>query len=144
MRVDFVVPGEPQGKGRPRFSSRVGRTFARTPEATVVYENLIRVEYERQCYGHRYDDSDMLSLQVIAHYGIPSSASKRKKQDMVTGKIRPTKKPDADNVLKVVADSLNQIAYRDDAQIVNVQVAKFYSHTPRLSISIKNILEEKP
>jgi Holliday junction resolvase RusA-like endonuclease len=36
----------------------------------------------------------------------------------------PTKKPDADNVLKLLMDSLNGCAYRDDVQIVNATVVK--------------------
>ena len=32
---------------------------------------------------------------------------------MLEGVIRPSKKPDIDNVVKVIADSLNKIAYKD-------------------------------
>lgn len=56
---------------------------------------------------------------------------------MLDGQIRPTKKPDSDNILKAVADALNQVAYRDDKQIVDTQVRKFYSETPRTVISIR-------
>ena len=58
---------------------------------------------------------------------------------MEKGDIRPTKKPDWDNIGKVVSDSLNQIAYRDDAQIVDSQVRKFYSRLPRIEIIISEI-----
>lgn len=37
---------------------------------------------------------------------------------MLAGEIRPTKKPDMDNVVKIIADSLNNLAYYDDTQIV--------------------------
>ena len=43
--IVFSVPGEPQGKGRPKFSTRGSFVSARTPDKTVVYENLIRAEY---------------------------------------------------------------------------------------------------
>ena len=110
-----------------------------TPDETIVYENLIRVEYRRQCGTKRFSDSDMLDLRIRAYYAIPESASKKKKQAMEDGEIRPTKKPDADNVLKVVADSLNQLAYRDDAQLVDTQLRKFYSRQPRLEVTIQNV-----
>ena len=55
---------------------------------------------------------------------------------MADGKIRPTKKPDADNIMKAVADALNGIAYKDDSQIVNVTIAKWYSDTPRVEVAI--------
>lgn len=47
----FTVPGEPKGKGRPRFNPMNPAAHPRTPEATLVYENLIGWEYRRQCKG---------------------------------------------------------------------------------------------
>ena len=44
-----------------------------------------------------------------------------------------------DNVVKIIADSLNQVAYRDDTQIVDQQCRKFYSENPRVEVSIKNV-----
>lgn len=144
-KVLFTVYGEPQGKGRPRFSAsyskKVKRAFVsvRTPEETVTYENLVKTEYEIQTKRHRFDDGDMLDMRIVAYYGIPKSDSKKKRKAKLEGKIRPTKKPDVDNVVKVVADSLNGIAYRDDTQIVDVQCRKFYSEQPRIIVSISKI-----
>ncbi len=123
--VSFTVLGEPQGKGRPNFSKIGNHVQVRTPDKTILYENLVRTEYQRQCGQSRFPDGAMLELNVKAHYQIPTSVSKKKKQAMLDGEIRPTKKPDIDNVLKVVADSLNKIAYRDDAQIVETRVQKY-------------------
>lgn len=55
--------------------------------------------------------------------------------------IRPTKKPDWDNIGKIVTDALNGVAYHDDAQIVDAQVRKFYSKDPRVEIIIQDIPE---
>lgn len=143
--IRFTVFGEPQGKGRPRFVARYNpatrKSFgqAHTPEKTVVYENLIRTEYCIQTENYRYSDDAMLDMRILAFYGIPKSASKKKKALMLDGEIRPTKKPDMDNVMKVVADSLNQVAYRDDTQIVDAQCRKFYSEKPRIEVSIRQI-----
>ena len=51
--------------------------------------------------------------------------------------LRPLKKPDADNVIKVVLDSLNKIAYHDDTQVVDLQIRRFYSRDPRLVVTIQ-------
>ena len=56
---------------------------------------------------------------------------------MEEGKIRPTKKPDFDNIGKIVCDSLNKRAYNDDAQVVDAQVRKFYSRNPRVVVTIQ-------
>lgn len=142
MRTRFVVYGEPQGKGRPKFSKVGDHVKTRTPDQTVIYENLIKTEYRSQCNGLQFPDQAQLDMRVMAFYQMPSSVSKKKRQQMLDQKIRPTKKPDADNILKVVADSLNQIAYRDDAQIVDTQVRKFYSDRPRIEVLIRVVDEQ--
>ena len=58
---------------------------------------------------------------------------------MRRGLIRPTKKPDIDNVVKALADALNHVAYRDDTQIVDCQVRKFYADEPRVEVLIRQI-----
>lgn len=140
MLISFTVLGEPQGKGRPRFSRPAnGKVITHTPEKTVLYENLVVTEYRAQTKSARFADDAMLRISVNAYYGIPSRVSKKKRADMMSGIIRPTKKPDTDNVLKVVCDSLNKVAYRDDAQIVAARISKFYSDRPRIEVSIQNI-----
>lgn len=145
-QVVFTVLGEPSGKGRPRFSAYMGangKTFAKahTPQKTVLYENLVKTEYERQCGSFRFPDGAMLDMRIMAYYGIANSKSKKMKEKMRAGIVRPTKKPDMDNCLKVIADSLNNIAYKDDTQIVDCQVRKFFSDEPRVVIKISQIGE---
>ena len=104
MKIKFTVLGEPQGKGRPRFSNVKGRMITRTPDSTVLYENLIATEYRRQVGSAKFQDNESLDLRIVAYFTIPASASKKKKKQMEDGEIRPTKKPDMDNIIKVVAD----------------------------------------
>lgn len=137
MRVKFTVLGEPVGKGRPRFSNAGPYVKTYTPEKTANYETLVKLEYERQCGDYRFPDSAQLDVRIIAFYEIPKSTSKKKTKMMENGMIRPTKTPDFDNIGKIVCDSLNKIAYRDDSQIVDAQVRKFYSRNPRVVITIQ-------
>ena len=138
MKSRFTVNGEPVGKGRPRFSRMAnGRTITRTPEATVAYEQLVVCEYRKQCGSARFDDEDRISIKVVAYFAIPTSASKNKRRDMENGIIRPAKKPDADNILKIVCDALNTVAYKDDTQIVDAIVTKYYSDKPRIEVTMQ-------
>ncbi len=145
MEVRFTVPGEPEGKGRPRFSTgfsnKKGRSFVRvhTPAKTANYENLVKLEYEAESGGYMFPDEAMLDMRIIAYYGVPKSDSRKKRALKLKGEIRPTKKPDADNVVKSVADALNGVAYRDDTQIVDCQIRKFYSENPRVEVRIIEI-----
>lgn len=134
MTVKFTVLGEPRGKQRPRVT-RKGNTY--TPAETVQYENLVRMEYRRQCGDYRFPDDAALDMRIMAYYAIPKSASKKKRQEMIEHRIRPLKKVDCDNAVKIVADSLNMIAYRDDVQIVDCQIRKFYSSEPRIVVTIQ-------
>ncbi len=133
MRVKFTVLGDPTGKQRHR-TTRSGHTY--TPDKTARYENLVKVEYRRQC-GVRFPDDAQLDVRILAYHPIPTSTSKKKRKLMEERVIRPAKKPDWDNIGKIVTDSLNQVAYRDDAQVVDAQVRKFYSERPRIEVIIQ-------
>lgn len=130
--VTFTVLGEPVGKAR----QRVTRFGTYTPAATVLYENLVKTEYRRQCRDYRFCDKQPLRMTIRAEYQIPFSASKVKKAAMAEGKIRPVKKPDWDNVGKIVSDALSKLAYRDDTQIVECTVQKYYSAKPQVTVTI--------
>jgi Holliday junction resolvase RusA-like endonuclease len=61
---------------------------------------------------------------------------------MEKGYIKPTKKSDADNIAKIVLDSLNKIAYYDDAQVVELEVKKIYAQSePYVDVLIEEISE---
>lgn len=141
MEVKFTILGEPKGKGRPRFCRNTGH--ATTPKDTVNYETLVYMEYLKQCNEFRFPDDVMLDMRIKAYYSIPKSTSKKKRTAMLAGEIRPTKKPDMDNVVKIIADALNQVAYRDDTQIVDCQCRKFYSENPRVEVTIKTVEPKK-
>ena len=136
--IRVTVLGEPVAKGRPRYSRSSGRAY--TPERTVRYESLVRTEYEVQS-GFRFDKGSMLQMSVVAYFGIPRSCSKKRQGMMASGLIRPTKRPDSSNILKAIEDALNGVAYYDDCQIVDSMVKRFYSDTPRVEITIRDICQ---
>ena len=129
--INLIIPGEPVAKGRPRVT-RTG--IAYTPAKTKGYENLVKMCYMEQCNNLKLEGE--LQAAVIAYFQIPKSASKKKQKQMEEGEIRPTKKPDADNILKAVLDALNGLAYKDDSQIVSVGIEKWYSHEPKVEVVI--------
>lgn len=141
MKITFTVPGEPQGKGRARAFTANGHIGMHTPDKTVLYENLIKMEYSAQA-NVRFADYDRLAVNIKAFCTIPKSATKKVRDGMASGLIRPIKKPDADNIIKVVCDALNGIAYRDDSQIVTVLFSKEYSDNPRVEVILTDLKGE--
>lgn len=134
MGLVFEVPGEPRGKGRPRFT-RDGHAY--TDSETRAYEKKIMAFYRQQLRDFQWSDGAFVSVEVTAVYPIPKSATKASLAAIQAGRILPKRKPDIDNVLKVVLDSLNGIAYKDDSQVVMVTGRKIYGHEPKLIIEMK-------
>lgn len=60
----------------------------------------------------RADFSGPVILSLVSHRHLPQSWPKRREGE------QDTTKPDSSNILKLVEDALNGIAYRDDSQIV--------------------------
>ena len=141
-KVKFTLYAEPQGKGRPRFrthNTKSGKAFAQTytPAGTRAYEQLIAQEYRKK-YGQeiKFKKDFPLAILINAYCAIPKSASRAVREDMLSGVIFPTKKPDPDNIIKIVLDALNEVAFEDDKQVVNVHCCKQYSNSPRVEVTI--------
>lgn len=137
--IRFTIPGKPFGKQRPRVVNRGKFSTAYTPKETIHYENLVKLYFQQAAKGEMFPDDAMLDVRIFAFYEIPKSTSKKKREAMLAQQIRPTKKPDFDNIGKVICDSLNTVAYHDDSAVVDAQVRKFYSEKPRVEVIIKQI-----
>lgn len=141
--MKFTVPGEPTGKGRPRVVKNGAFTRTYTPEKTASYENLVKLEYQQQSKGVTFGGKQ-IKMDIKAYYALAKSDSKRRRSEKISGARRPTKKPDIDNVYKIVADALNKIAYDDDSQIVAASIEKYYAEQPRVEITIEEVRQQFP
>lgn len=115
----IIVDGKIKGKARPRFNTLTGRTF--TPADTVQYENWVRLCYQEQ--DGRYFEG-AVRAKITAYYKVPKSYTKKRVQAIKEGLDHPQKKPDSDNIAKIILDSLNKIAYEDDSQVAKLEVSK--------------------
>lgn len=82
-----------------------------------------------------------VSMDVKVYRPMPKSVSnsKKKKEKVENGLSRPTTKPDVDNYVKGVKDALNHLIYKDDSQVVDLKVSKFYSEEPRVEVMIREV-----
>lgn len=118
----LIVPGEPTGKGRPRFSRASGRAI--TPAATRFAENRVYLSWFEAGQPRIADGPIAIDVEAVltrprGHYRQDGSLNPAGQRS-----VFPTKTPDVDNLLKLVADALNGNGYRDDAQIVYAAVIK--------------------
>jgi Holliday junction resolvase RusA-like endonuclease len=129
--IRFELLGEPVAKGRPRFTHS-GRTY--TPARSRHYENLLRLRASEVMHGSAPMEG-AVRIKLDIFLPIPASWSKKRQRMALDGMLRPTTKPDLDNLLKSIADACNDIVWRDDRQIVDAIIAKSYSDRPRLALT---------
>jgi Holliday junction resolvase RusA-like endonuclease len=133
-QVIFKIGGDPRGKGRPRFTKN-GHVY--TPDETKRYEQLVGLSYRNSAKGYKF--TSPVRVTVKAFHKPPKGKSKKVTEDMLNGRILPTKKPDADNVAKIVLDGLNKVAWDDDTQVVEMMVTKRYSEEPMVAVIVEEI-----
>lgn len=126
---EFFVPGKPFGKQRPRVT-RSGHAY--TPDQTVMYENLVKTAFLQQ-YPDCVPGGGPVFIEIGAAFPVPQSWPKKKQAQALDRKIYPGK-PDIDNIMKIIQDALNNVAYKDDAQIYSAYVLKFYAECPGVKI----------
>ena len=139
MKVQFSIAGNPQGKARPRFS----HGHAYTPDATKKYENMTAFLYRRAANGFFFDKETPISVTILVYFSVPKNTSKKKKEVMLNGGAFPVRKPDADNIAKIILDALNGTAYHDDAQIVQLSVRKQYAENNSVEVILEDICQRE-
>lgn len=145
MAIEFFVEGNPVAKERVKkfFNKNTGRMWGYTPRRTVDWENIIRKEALKYIqYKYPKDTPLVATIQVLV--AIPKSFSKKKTEQALDDKLRPTTRPDLDNYIKCL-DSLNGILFEDDSQVVEFGqgTGKFYSNTPGVNIKIDKIVDNE-
>lgn len=136
-QIAFTVKGEPVGKGRPRFT-KAGHCY--TPEKTASYEALVGFAYRNSARGYTFEYP--VRVTIKAFFKPPKSKSKKAVEDMLSGRVLPAKKPDIDNIVKIILDGLNKVAWKDDTQVIDLMIQKRYSMEPMVAVLIEGIEEE--
>ena len=126
--LTFIAQVEPYGKGRPRFSMGSGFPRAYTPEKTRHFEmRFSDCAHGAMMRAGLIPTYDAIRLRLIAYFPVPNSYSKKKRGECIAGLIKPTVKPDIDNVIKAALDAMNGVVYADDKQVFEVIVSKRYT-----------------
>lgn len=134
MIYEFEVPGKVIGKGRPRLNSYTGVVY--TPTRTKDYESLVE-QYFLLKYPRFKVLEGRIKINIIAYFSIPKTTKKADINEMLENNISPTKKPDIDNIVKSILDSMNKFAFKDDNQITKLEVEKKYSLEDKVYVKIE-------
>lgn len=133
--IRFVVPGKPRGKSVIRTGGGVFFVAGETREEM----DTVRIIAHRAMGGMALFQ-DAVELRLCAYFAIPKSFSALKRTRALASIIRPTTKPDWDNIGKM-CDALKSVVWRDDALVTDVHLYKRYSDQPRVVIEISDIIE---
>jgi Holliday junction resolvase RusA-like endonuclease len=124
LAIVLTIPGAPRGKGRHRFVRATGRTY--TPAETEQAEADVLSVWLADGQPH-IDGPVALRVEAVmqrpgAHWRVDGTLSAAGRRTP-----RPTRKPDIDNIFKLIADALSGRAFGDDALIVEARCAKWWA-----------------
>lgn len=136
MMIKFIVQGKPQGKARPRFSRRGNFITTYNPKQTTEYEKLVKLSAIEQCKDKLDKEYTGLVKMSIKAYFKPNKSLSKKQYNLLIG-TEQLKKPDSDNIAKIICDSLNGVAYKDDSQVAYLEIEKYYAEEERVEVIIE-------
>lgn len=134
MIYEFEVIGDIKGKSRPKVNTYTSQAY--TPTSTKDYEMLIK-QYFKVKYPRYVPLENRVYVKIVAEFKIPKNTSKKNSESMLNGYISPTKKPDIDNIVKIILDALNKMAFKDDNQITRLDVEKIYGKEEKILVKVE-------
>ena len=139
--VRIVVPGIPKALARNRHRivrKKDGSQFVANymPADSAHAQSSIRAFASIAMAGNPPLDGPV-DLRVVAYMPVPASWSRKKQAAALVDQIRPSGRPDFDNLVKNVSDALNKIVWRDDTLVTEASIWKRYSDRPRLLIEVR-------
>lgn len=136
MIYEFELKEKAIGKARPRFSYKMGRMY--TPSATQKFEQKVKNAFLEKYRLEKLLEKPIKAL-IIVEIEPPKSISKKKRLELIEQVINYTKKPDIDNIAKIVLDGLNGVAYKDDSQIYRLEIYKRYGYENKIIVKLEEI-----
>lgn len=130
--LDVMVYGLPQAQGRPRaFKDKGGNVRVYDPATSKAWKKAIK---EQILMNHAPDDGLYEGpVHMSCTFALLRPKSLPKK---VT---EPAKRPDLDNYVKALTDSLTGIVIRDDSQIVEMFARKMYGDPPGVRVKLERL-----
>lgn len=137
----LVIKLEGMAIAKQSFRAVKGRAIGYKDKKVTAYESYVKSIAKT----YMADEEPMIGpvlVSITAFFEIKKSYSKRKIDDIKSGRCFPTKKPDCDNIAKSILDSLNGIVFKDDSQVIDLIVKKRYSSRDHVTIIISELAKD--
>lgn len=127
--ISFFVPLIPKGQARARSRAvNIGGSYRamtyKSKEGRLAEAKFLECA---RGYAPSMPFTGPLELSVFAWFPIPESYSKKRVHEIILTDYAHTTKPDLDNIVKLVKDSLNGLFWVDDKQVYKITAAKRYT-----------------
>lgn len=135
--LKFEIPGDVQAQQRPKFSRFGNGVSVRDPKESKDYKSFVRLVASQVAPETLITEDIKLTIDVYRKMPKAISNSKKKLQQALNGELRPTTKPDIDNLAKGIKDGLSKVIWHDDSQVTELIARKWYSDNPRAEVMIE-------
>lgn len=133
--IEFIIPGEPvPSRRRVTVAGGHVRSYQTRPSAAGM--KSVR-EFAWAAMDGKPPIEGPVSVAILAFRAKGRPASKIGRERAERREIRPTTRPDLDNYAKLIMDGLTGVCFVDDAQVVTLALAKYFSERPRLEVTVR-------
>ena len=129
--IEITIPGVPIAKKRAR-SKGFGRPYNCQRREEDQFKLLANSQIKQAA-----PKDEPVQLWCVFYFPVPKSKSKKDCRQIFDNHGAHVYKPDGDNLVKMVKDCLNGIAWHDDSQVWHADYRKLYGAVPRTDITIE-------
>jgi Holliday junction resolvase RusA-like endonuclease len=134
--ITLILPGKPQGKQSPRKDIS-GKIYNPQFELMEITKRIIKYNIPK---SKNFPLSKNVPITLSVNFFFPPTKKEKTKKfvELIKNDNYPyIKKPDLDNLLKLIKDCMSKIIYNDDNQVFHYrEMFKYYSLNPRTEIEI--------
>lgn len=126
MNIAIAIEGTPAAQKRHRHAKRGNFITTYDPSSgdkRVMQRQILNsLEMQKATVPLEKD----VYLELLFYFEVPKSYSKKKLEELESKNYTYTKKPDVDNLVKLVMDAANGMLWKDDSQVYRITAEKRY------------------
>ena len=138
--IHFKIEGKPVPQGRPRAVRMGAGVRMYDPPKSKVYKQMVAAKVRSYMKINGIQTiTEPLAVHLNFYFTPPKSYSKKRIRAIEAKEELFTKKPDLDNLAKLILDSCNNLLFKDDSQIIGLTIGKHYGHEDYVDVKVQII-----